>query len=241
MHIGVLITNTDDSEFAKRHPRDPEKFQALLQPLRPNWTFTAVWVRDAEFPANIKDFDGYVITGSPASVHDGAAWIGQLLNLIRDVDEARIPTVGVCFGHQAIALALGGTVEASPGGWGFGTATTTFSRSEPWMVPARQSLTLYAAHSEQVTRAPGGAVVLGGSAFCPIASYRVGTHIFTTEYHPEMTLEFISALVEELADYLGPAVTARARAQIRQPADGAIFAEWAVRFLEMPRRQAQRK
>ena len=235
MNIAILITNTDESAFAKRHPRDPEKFRALLQPLRSDWTFTAVWLKDGVFPANVRDFDGYVITGSPASVHDGEAWIARLLGLICDIDAARIPTVGVCFGHQAIAQALGGAVEKNPGGWGFGLSRTTFDHAEPWMTPPRRDLDLYAAHNEQVTRLPARAVGLGGSPFCPFGSYRIGTHIFTTQYHPEMSLGFMAALIDELADYVGPEVTARAREQIKRPAEGSVFAEWALRFLEMRR------
>ena len=235
MHIGILITNTDDSEFAHRHPLDPEKFRALLQPLRPGWAFDAVWVKDGVFPDNVGDFDGYVITGSPASANGDEPWIARLLTFIREIDAARLPTVGVCFGHQAIALALGGDVGMNPGGWGFGVAATQFTRIEPWMVPLRATLDLYAAHNEQVTRLPEGAVVLGGSAFCPVGSYRIGTQFFTTQYHPEMSAEFMAALVEELAGYVGPDVTARAREQIQRSADGPIFAEWALRFLEMNR------
>ena len=235
MHIGILITNTDESGFAHRHPRDPEKFRALLQPLRPGWTFSAVWVKDGVFPAGVHDFDGYVITGSPASANGAEPWIARLLAFIGELDAARVPTVGVCLGHQVIALALGGTVGHNRGGWGFGLATTTFARRESWMVPAQGALELYAAHCEQVTRPPKGAVLLGGSDFCPIASYRVGTHFFTTQYHPEMTEGFMAALIEEHAGDVGQDVAERAREQVRRPADGRVFGEWAVRFLEMAR------
>ena len=235
MHIGILITNTDESAFAKRHPRDPEKFRALLQPLRPDWTFTPVLVKDGVFPAGVHDFEGYVIGGSPASVHDGEAWIERLLAFIREIDAARVPAVGACFGHQAIAMALGGEVGKNPGGWGFGLAQTEFPMSERWMVPERRTLELYAAHNEQVTRLPARGIVLGGSLFCPVGSYKIDDHIFTTQYHPEMTPGFIAALVEELADYVGPAVAGRACEQIKNPAEGSVFAEWALRFLEMPR------
>jgi GMP synthase-like glutamine amidotransferase len=194
-----------------------------------------VQVKDGVFPKNVGEFDGYVITGSPASANGDAPWIIDLLAFIREIDAAKIPTVGVCFGHQVIARALGGTVSKNAGGWGFGVAATHYSHQENWMVPKQNSLALYAAHSEQVTELPKEAVVLGGSDFCPVGSFKVGDHIFTTEYHPEMTQDFISELSFEMKNYVGPELLSKARAQITKPAEGKVFAKWMVNFLEMAR------
>ncbi len=235
MHIGILVTNTDDSAFAKQRPDDGEKFKALLQPLRPDWKFNAVQVKDSVFPSCVDDFDGYVITGSPASANGPEAWVATLMDFIRKIDVAKTPTVGVCFGHQAIALALGGTVSKNPKGWGFGIADTHFTHTEKWMVPKLDTISLYAAHNEQVTILPKDAIVLGGSDFCPVGSYRIDNHIFTTEYHPEMTPEFVLDLSYAFEKYIGHDVAENARKQFKSPAQGKIFAEWMVRFLEMPR------
>ncbi len=232
MRIGILVTNTDDSEFAKSWPRDGEKFTTLLQPLRPDWTFTAIQVKDGEFPKSVSEFDSYVITGSPASANGDEAWIATLMDFIRELDHAKIPTIGVCFGHQVIARALGGMVAKNPRGWGFGIAETHFDHVEKWMEPKLQTISLYAAHNEQVTVLPKGAEVLGGSDFCPIGSYKIGNHVFTTEYHPEMTPEFVLGLSHAFEKYIGRDVTEKARAQLKSPAQGKVFAEWMVRFLE---------
>jgi GMP synthase-like glutamine amidotransferase len=176
-----------------------------------------------------------VITGSPASANGSESWVMRLLDFIREVDARKVPTVGVCFGHQAIARALGGTVSKNPGGWGFGIAETRFTEVQPWMTPWHETLSLYAAHNEQVTQPPSRAVVLGGSAFCPVGSYRIGTHIFTTEYHPEMTPAFISALSHEIEDYVGVENCIAAREQLKAEAQGPVFAQWMVNFLKMPR------
>ena len=92
MHIGILITNTDHSPFAQVRPSDGEKINAILQPLRPDWTVTAVDVQAGIFPKSIYDFDGYVISGSPASVNDNGAWIAKLLDFIRALDLHKVPT-----------------------------------------------------------------------------------------------------------------------------------------------------
>jgi GMP synthase-like glutamine amidotransferase len=233
--IFVLVTNTDESDFAQAHEKDAVKFATMIASVRPDWRTVPFQVKDGVFPLSLAGCDGVIITGSPASVHDDEPWIAPLLELIRELDRARMPTVGVCFGHQAIAAALGGTISRNPGGWGFGVAVTDYAVQEPWMQPPQARVSLYSAHNEQVTALPPRARLLGGSPFCPVGAFGVDQHIMTTEHHPEMTPGFFAALVEAFADYVGPAVAARARAEARLPTDGAVFAEWTARFLEMPR------
>lgn len=230
--IAILLTSTDTSDFAKRHPDDGKKFTTLLQPLRPDWRFDVVSVKDGVFPASADSYDGYVITGSPASVNGPEDWVEQLKSLIRDVEARRIPMFGACFGHQAIAVALGGSVVVADKGWGLGTASTHFDRQAPWMEPFRDHLVLFAAHQEQVQDLPEGAEVLGGDAFCPIGAYRIGDHVFATEYHPEMTHGFIAELLDELDGKLDADTIAKARATLEIPAEGSFFAQWIVNFLE---------
>ena len=236
--IGILLTSNDTSDFAKQHPDDGEKFRALLQPLRPDWIFDVIPVKDDVFPQGPEDYDGYIVTGSPASVNGPEPWIARLSQFIRELHARRINLFGACFGHQAIAVALGGEVTRSSKGWGLGTADTHFDAFAPWMQPAHSKLTLYAAHEEQVTKLPVGAAVLGGDDFCPIGAYRIGDHVFATEYHPEMTPDFIAALVEHLDGKLDRATIASARKSAKLPAQGGDFAEWIVNFLEYSARES---
>lgn len=224
MHIAVLMTNTDESEFAQCHPKDGEKFAAMIRSVRPAWQVTSYAVKDGIFPTEDTRFDGWLITGSPASVHDDAPWIDELKALIRRLDRTRAPLFGACFGHQAIAEALGGQVGRNPGGWVFGL-TETMMEGQP--------IRLYASHIQQVVRLPEVARVTGGNADCPMGSFAVGDHILTTQYHPEMTHDFIKALVEEYADELPEPVVARARADLAtHQADSARIAERIARFFE---------
>ena len=168
MHIAVLMANTDESEFAQGHPKDGSKFEALLQEVRPDWRVSVYSVKDGQFPAAGARYDGWIITGSPASVHDGDAWVGQLFGLIRQIVADGVPLFGACFGHQAIAKALGGVVGFNPGGWVFGLTETEMEG---------QRLRLYAAHKEQVLALPEGAVVVGGNADCPVGSFAHGAFL----------------------------------------------------------------
>jgi GMP synthase-like glutamine amidotransferase len=233
--IGILVTNTDRSAFAAAHPHDGEKFTTLMKAVRPHWKYKAYDCTQGVFPATANECDGYIIGGSPASVNDDDPWIATLLELIRTLHIARVPTVGCCFGHQAIAKALGGTVGRNPVGWGFGISPTWFKEQFEWMQPHADVLHLYAAHGEQVLDVPADTRVIGGNDFCPTASLLVGDHFLTTEYHPEMTKDFFIGLTHAFEKYIGSDVAQSARRAAERPAEGVHFAEWMARFLEMKR------
>ncbi|MGV8984851.1 MAG: type 1 glutamine amidotransferase [Cypionkella sp.] len=232
MHIAVLVTNTDDSPFASGHPNDAEKFRAFLQPRRPGWQISTFDLPSGEFPADLSAYDGFIIGGSPASVNDDAAWIGRLMEGVRAIVAQGVPLFGACFGHQAIAVALGGKVTRNPGGWVFGVTSTQTKDPAPWMADATAPIRVNAAHSEQVTELPPGAQVIGGNAECPHGSFRIGTRVFTTQYHPEMSQAFMAALVEEYGPKLPPEVARAARASVAQPAEIDRMANWIVGFFE---------
>jgi GMP synthase-like glutamine amidotransferase len=232
MHIGLLVTNTDRSAFAARHPSDAEKFRTLIAAVRPNWQMTAFDLPLGEFPTEPKRFDGFLIGGSPASVHDENSWIARLFVLIREAQAGSLPLVGACFGHQAIAMALGGRVGPNPGPFVLGAAETEVVAAPDWMIGAK-SFRLAAAHGEQVIDLPAGAEVIGWSPGCPVAAYRIGKTVFSTQYHPEMTPEFAAALVEEFAPEFPDPVGAVARTALKGGIEGPRFAEWIARFFEL--------
>jgi GMP synthase-like glutamine amidotransferase len=233
LRIAVLLTNDDTSAFAAHFPNDGQKVVQLLQPLRPDWSFEVLSVKDGVLPRDPHAFDGYVITGSPASVNDDVLpWVGPLLDFICAVDAARQPLIGLCFGHQAVARALGGQVARNAAGWGLGTAPTHWQAASPWMQPAQTTTTLMAAHNEQVTRMPEGAECLGGSDFCPIGSMQIGQHIWTTQFHPEMPLVFMKALLGYLDDKLDADTITRAHTSLANAADAPLFGQWMVQFFE---------
>lgn len=231
MRIAVLMTNTDETDFAQNHPKDGEKFTTLIKEVRPDWQAEIFAVKDAIFPDDITAFDGVVITGSPASVHEDTPWVPQLLDRIRTAYAAKTPMFGACFGHQAIAMALGGAVIRNPKGWAFGLLEMQITSRVPWC-EGPDMLLQYGAHIEQVSHLPEGAEAIFATPDCPIAGFAMSDQVYTTQNHPEMTPEFIAALVEEYADKLGGDVTARARASLDRVADRQVFARSIVRFFE---------
>ncbi|MCB4457723.1 type 1 glutamine amidotransferase [Leisingera sp. McT4-56] len=231
MHLAILMTNTDESEFAQRHPKDGEKFTDLIQMARPGWRTTVFSVKDGDFPQDLFEFDGAMITGSPASVRSGAPWVTQLLELIHATHSRQFPLFGACFGHQAIAMALGGSIDRNPDGWVHGLTRNQLLHRPEWAAPLPDEVKLYGSHCECVRTLPDGATPMserGGMN----TGFTLARNIFTTQHHPEMTHEFIIALCDEMRDELGPAVYARALDSLEEQSDQQAFAESLARFFE---------
>lgn len=235
MHLAILMTNTDESEFAQRHPKDGEKFTDLIRMARPDWRTSVFAVKDREFPQDLFAFDGAMITGSPASARSGAPWVTQLLELIRAAHARRFPLFGACFGHQAIALALGGSLDHNPDDWVHGLTRNRLLHRPDWAAGLPDEVKLYGSHCECVRCLPPEAIPFSESDGMN-TGFTLDRHIFTTQHHPEMTRSFILALTEEMRHELGPQSHASAIDSLAEHSDQQVFAECLARFFEQAAR-----
>ena len=152
-----------------------------------DYSFAAYSVVDMEFPKSAHSADCWVITGSRHGVYENLPFIEPLKALVRDIYNLKIPLVGVCFGHQVIAQALGGQVEKYSGGWSVGATDYEFEG---------QTVSLNAWHQDQVVALPADARVLGSSPFCKYAFLGYGENVFTVQAHPEFDSRFINGLID---------------------------------------------
>jgi GMP synthase-like glutamine amidotransferase len=177
--------------------------------------------------------DAFIITGSSAGVYDKLEWIARLLGWLRDLN-AKTPVVGICFGHQVMAQAYGGSVEKTARGWTAGIHEYEVKDRESWM-DGPQRFSLPFAHQDQVTLLPAAVRVIAGSEFCPYGalSYRERNAI-SFQGHPEFTPAFIEMLVDrrEQSGRLSADEAARAKASLVKPHDCARIATWIRRFIE---------
>jgi len=234
MHIAFLDTNTDESEFGRSHPPECAKFQTLLRQHAPDWRYSDFNVSAGEFPDGIGGYDGIMISGSVASVNDPAPWVARLLDLITDAVDQNIPVFGACFGHQAIAKALGGTVGKNPSGWILGRYETLNHTPAPWMDHAGP-MALIAAHKEQVLVPPEGAVVHAGTDAVPNGHISIGPRVFSTQYHPELSSGFMAGLLAELTGDVDQTVLDTARDGLGGPVQDDQMARWIVGFFNQAR------
>lgn len=176
--------------------------------------------------------DALLITGSPAGVYEPHTFIAPLSDAIRAYAAAGVPMVGICFGHQIMAQALGGTVEKSVHGWGVGVHSYDVLERAGLDLPAER-LSCIVSHQDQVTVRPAGARRVAGSAFCPngVLAY-AGFPGISLQMHPEFSPAFASALLAMRADRLPEDTRVLAEASLSRPTDRQHIAHAIGRFLK---------
>lgn len=233
IRLGILQTNHDKStEVGDAFPDDAHRFRDLFDMQDDRFTYRVYMTIGGEVPQDLDEQDAYLITGSPLSVLDHHLFTDDLMDFIRRCDAAQKPLLGACFGHQAIALALGGTVERSDAGYNVGIEETRFHTAKDWMTPAQDTLSLYVFHEDQVTQLPQGCTLVGSSENCHNASFAKGDHIFTTQAHPEFSHDFM-ACVLRFTESKMPAQDAKAAwDSLTNKQDGHVFGTWATNFFK---------
>ncbi len=179
-------------------------------------------VVDGVFPSGPDAADGWLITGSKFGAYEPHDWIAKLEGFIREIYAAGTPLVGICFGHQIIAKALGGRVEKFDGGWAVGRKSYEL---------AGQTYNLNAWHQDQVLDVPKDGQVVGTNDFCANAAILYGDRAFTMQPHPEINRTYLGGLIRERGPGVVPtALTDRANADLDLPTDAAPLADMITKF-----------
>lgn len=231
MRLGILnaVTPADEATFGLR---EFDSFQHFLGQVPHDLTLVEFRVTEGELPTAQTACDAYLVTGSPAGVYDHAPWIAPLADFLRVRYAAGQKLVGICFGHQLLAHALGGHAERSTNGWGMGLRRFTLTQQRSWMVPAVEQGQLYFCHQDQVVRLPAQAEHLGGDTFCPNTVFAIGDQVLGIQGHPEFTEGVMRVLIEQLGADAGEGVKAQARISLGGgAADNVTVAHWIINFL----------
>ena len=225
MQIGILQTGHAPDALIGQSGDYPAMFARLLD--GHDLTFRNWAVVDGEFPESIHDCDGWLITGSRHGAYEDHPWIPPLEAFIRDAYGAKVPLVGICFGHQIIAQALGGRVAKFPGGWSVGPTEYGFED---------QTLTLNAWHQDQVIERPAAAKVIASNEFCANAALLYDDRAFTVQAHPEFQGEFVGDLIKTRGRGLVPdPLLDAAVARLDTPLHDRVIATRIAEFFKHPR------
>ena len=228
--IGILEAGANRPELAQRYGSYVDFFESYFSRYDPDIAFKAYRVFEGHLPTTTGDCDAYVISGSRQSTYDKDPWIADLKRFVQDAAMSR-PLLGICFGHQLIAEALGGEVAKSPKGWGVGVPSYEVYQTRAWMRPAREEFSLLVSHQDQVVTPPPGADVLAGNAFCPIGMMAIGDTVVTLQSHPEMSKPFVAELYQVRRDQIGAVTVEAALRSLNDPTQEDDLAAWLLRFL----------
>ena len=145
---------------------------------------------------------GVIVTGSHSMVTDREPWSEQVAGWLRDAVTVEVPVLGICYGHQLLAHALGGDVHFHPGGIELGTVPielTTEAADDPLFTGLPRRFPAQAAHRQSVRRLPPTATRLAGNGFEPHHAYRVGRNAWGVQFHPEFSAAATAAYVRASA------------------------------------------
>ncbi|HCK76079.1 MAG TPA: GMP synthase [Gammaproteobacteria bacterium] len=175
--------------------------------------------------------DAWITTGSRYSVNDDNDWTRGFCDFVREVSQLERPFVGICYGMQMIAKALGGKVEISEKGWGIGIATSLVCRQPLWMDQRVDEVNLVVSHQEQVIELPDNAELIASSDFCNYSMFSVGRYMLGIQGHPEFTADYSRALMESRRTIIPADRIAEGLDSLIKPVNGAMTFKWIVDFI----------
>jgi len=224
MKIGILVCGHAIDEVAQTFGDYGDWFVSLLA--GNGFTFEIYNVVDMDFPTSISDADGWLLTGSRHGAYEDHPFIPPLEDFVRAAYAASVPMVGVCFGHQLIAQALGGKVEKYQDGWAVGRQEYTFED--------HGAVALNAWHQDQVMELPKGARVIASNDFCKHAGLVYGDLIYTVQPHPEFSNPVMAQYIELRRDpaIYDEAMMERALANTTLPNEETLLADEIASFFK---------
>ena len=237
MRIGILQADSVLVQFQPDHGNYPGMIAGILGQAATELNLKAEFrnydVEHGIYPDAIDECDGYVITGSKKSVYDDDPWIDALKEYTRELHNAEKKLVGLCFGHQLVAEALGGKTVGAELGWCVGIHENEIVQSKWFMDGEELGLfTLIVSHKDQVIQLPKGAQLLASAKQCTNSMYCIDDHIFTMQGHPEFTQEYSRDLMDMRQETLGAGTYTAGVASLDKPLMREIVSRWIIRFMK---------
>ncbi len=214
MKIGVLVAGHLDKSMFAAHGDIDKVISDMLQ--GQGFEIVSYMVCDNHFPTDLNSADGWIITGSIHCANDDIDWINRLKDLVREIYAKDIALVGICFGHQVIAAALGGKVEQFSGGWGVGGHQYQIAESAA-------THRVIAWHQDQVIDKPQQAQCIGSSSFCQNAFLVYSNKVFTMQPHPEFSLALAGDLLEIKQASFSQEMVEQVKDSLQQPLDSSAL------------------
>ncbi len=230
MKVAILQCDNVLDKFQKDFGNYPQMITDLLSSVEDELEIETFDVQKGKYPDNIDEWNLFITTGSKASVNDNEIWIKDLIEFTKLLDKSKKKLIGICFGHQLIALARGGTVVNDSEGWGIGISSNQILIQPDWMVNRPDELNLIVSHQDQIHLLPKGGKVIAESRFCPFFMIQWGEHMLSVQGHPEWNRSYSKALINDRRKIIPQSRIEQGLASLDKKPDNQQFAKWIIHF-----------
>ena len=197
----ILVTGEPVPETLEKRGTFAQLLQSVVGTAWPN-SWLVVDCRSEPRLPDPTSLAGLVVTGSPHSVADREPWVLAGEAYLAGAVAAGVPVLGVCFGHQMLAQALGGRVARNPRGREIGTVDLDLTADDPLFRGAQRRCQVNMSHVDTVIEPPPGAEVLGRTQLDSCAALRFGERAWGVQFHPEFDREIVGHYAMTRADAL---------------------------------------
>lgn len=231
LKIGILQADDVVPHLAEKYGEYPAMIQQLLSSAndekKVDLQFATYAVNTGAYPADIDEVDAYVLTGSKSSVYEDVPWIVELGAFVRALHSRKKKLLGICFGHQMVAHALGGETSLSTAGWSLGVKKTDPIAAN---LLGNRPFNLIYSHQDQITKPVEGTVVLASTDTCSIAACSLGNHILSFQGHPEFYPDYTRELYDFRRENYPPAIYQKAMDSFQEKVDQPFVAKIMIDF-----------
>lgn len=233
--IGILEAGIIDDHLIAKHGTYAQMFVDMFKKIDPSLIFRNYKIIEQQYPKNLRECDAYLVTGSKSDAFANELWMLILREFIRKLYRQNIPQLGICFGHQIIAIALGGKAERNPKGWGIGvhkSQMTHISTPPSWLHPKIKEYNLLVSHQDIVTALPPNSVLLASNDFCQNSAFYIDNKVLCFQGHPEISPLFARGLMELRKHIIPRNVYEIGQLSSNIPVNDQLIARWMINFVQ---------
>ena len=232
MKIGILKADKVRHELRDHFGEYPAMFENLLREVEVDIEIVIYDVISGEYPKQMDEVQGYIITGSKMSVYDEIDWIKELGKFVQELHNKKKKLIGICFGHQMVAHYLGGKTQKSDKGWGVGIQESKFTKAATSYGSEGQTYNLVCSHQDQIVEPAPSSVVLASSDFCPYSMLQIEDHILTFQGHPEFNKDFSRSLLDLRKNDFDENTYQEGLDSLTKNTDAHAVGKWIVNFIK---------
>ncbi|KAI3525531.1 hypothetical protein L1887_04387 [Cichorium endivia] len=236
MRFAVLQCAEDSDYVKKKYGGYFGVYLRMLAEEGEIWDVFHIAAGDFPDDGEIGLYDGFVITGSCRDAYGDDGWICELLTLLDKLHLMNKKVLGICFGHQILARALGGKVARADSGWDIGVRIINFSSSTKILTNLEmpKTLSVIECHRDEVYELPADVEVLAWSDKTRVEMFRYRDHIMGVQGHPEYTNDILLQLIDRLlqGNFIEESYAVEVRAKLEMEPDMEPWKELCTSFLK---------